>query len=354
MTVLRTCDVLVIGAGPAGSSAAGSAAEAGAKVILLEARERVGIPVRCAEYVPAQVFQGRALPREVISQPVDRMRTHMPDGEVLETPGKGFLIHRDLFDQHLAEGAVRKGVEIVRGRARQYREGVVLCSTKGDDLEIEARVIVGADGPHSTAGKWIDSRNRDFIHTAQHRMPLLRDLDTTEVYFRRDIPGGYGWVFPKGRVANVGVGVGARFKVRPAAALKSFVAALQQEGIIGNEVIHATGGLIPVGGLVEKLCSGRVLLVGDAAGMAHPITGAGVSNGVLSGRLAGEVAGRVALEGDLEKLNEFEEECRLVLGEPLTRAREKRREMEAHWHSPGKEWLQVLRSSWIAFEEYWR
>jgi len=352
--VLHKCDVLVIGAGPAGATAAKSAAEAGAKTILMEKRKQVGVPVQCAEYVPHQMTQEVKLPEEVIAQRIDCMRTHMPDGEVVETAVRGFMIHRDFFDQHLADEAAKAGAGLLEAEAKEYKGGTVFALTKAGPLEIEAKLVVGADGPHSTAGKWINAQNKEFIQTAQHQMPLVSESKSTEVYFRKDIPVGYGWVFPKGKRANVGVGVNVQFGESPLKALRHFEGYLQQEGVIGNEVIKTIGGAIPVGGLVNRLYFGNVLLVGDAAGMAHPITGAGVSNAVLCGKMAGEIAGRAALEGDLGLLAEYEEECRLLLGHPLTRAWQKRKQIEASWRETEEEWLPAIRLSWIAFEDYWR
>ncbi|MDP6180254.1 MAG: geranylgeranyl reductase family protein, partial [Desulfatiglandales bacterium] len=240
----------MIGAGPAGATAAKSAAEAGAKTILMEKRKQVGVPVQCAEYVPHQMTQEVKLPEEVIAQRIDCMRTHMPDGEVVETAVRGFMIHRDFFDQHLADEAAKAGAGLLEAEAKEYKGGTVFALTKAGPLEIEAKLVVGADGPHSTAGKWINAQNKEFIQTAQHQMPLVSESKSTEVYFRKDIPVGYGWVFPKGKRANVGVGVNVQFGESPLKALRHFEGYLQQEGVIGNEVIKTIGGAIPVGGLV--------------------------------------------------------------------------------------------------------
>ncbi|MEW5768036.1 MAG: geranylgeranyl reductase family protein [bacterium] len=349
------CDVLVIGAGPAGSTAAKFAAKAGAKVILLEKRKHVGRPVQCAEYVPWQITQEVELPTNVLAQRIDAMRTHLPAGEAVETSAKGFIIYRDLFDQALAKAAVDSGAELfLQTRAVGYEEGLVRASQGGQQIQIKARVMVGADGPHSVVGKWMGSPVQKLVHTAQYQMPLCKGLSSTEIYFRRDIPVGYGWVFPKGKAANVGVGVDLQFKVKPSAALRNFVDYLQQEGVVRGEVMNTTGGVIPAGGLVKRLQRGNMILVGDAAGMAHPITGAGVSNAVLGGKIAGEIAGRAALEDDLSILTEYEEECRILLNDPLTRARQKREALESCWKGNNEGLAKALRLSWIAFEEYFK
>lgn len=111
-----------------------------------------------------------------------------------------------------------------------------------------------------------------------------------------------------------------------------------------------TGGVIPVGGLLPNLWKQDMLLVGDAAGMTHPITGAGVLNAVMCGKIAGEVAARAVLKNNLDILSEYDEECQMILGEPLKKASQKRKEMEKHWDD--KDLTETVRSSWIAFEEY--
>lgn len=348
--MLVTCDVLVIGGGPSGSTAARFAARKGIKVILLEKRKELGVPVQCAGYVPWQITQEVELPEAVISQRVYSMRTYISDGEVIKTKANGFIIHRDLFDKALIKEAIKEGTELLLDvKAIGYEDGLV-WTNKG--LKIKARVIIGADGPHSTVGKWIGQSNTDFIHTAQYQMKLSNELSSTEVYFRRDIPGGYGWVFPKGKTANVGCGVCLKFGVKPITALHSFVEYLQGEGIIEPPVLDRTGGAIPVSGLINRLHLNNMLLVGDAGGMAHPITGAGVLNAVLAGKIAGEVAAKAVLKNNLDILTEYEEECRMLLDEPLMKARQKRKAMETHWNDGNKELTKALRSSWIAFEEY--
>ncbi len=346
-----TCDVLIIGAGPAGSSAARASAGMGLQVILLEKRKQVGVPVQCAEYVPWQITQEMELTEDIIAQRIEVMQTYMPDGEIKGTQANGFIIHRDIFDQYLAKKALEAGAKLfLKTKAQALENKVVIAK----NIQIKARVIIGADGPNSIVGRWINSQNTGFVHTAQYQMKLCKSLRSTKVFFHKSIPGGYGWVFPKQDLVNVGVGVSKMFKVKPQEALDKFVHYLIGKGVIKPDILNKTGGAIPVGGLVKKLQCGNVLLVGDAAGMAHPITGAGVSNAVLCGKIAGELAGRAVLQNNLDILAEYEEECRMLLDEPLMRARKKRKTMEAYWSNGNKELAKTLRSSWIAFEEYYQ
>ena len=111
-----TCDVLVIGAGPAGSTAARFAARKGVSVILLERRERVGIPVRCAEYVPLPVSRYVDLNHSgILVQTVRSMETHIPGQSVKETIVPGVMINRDRLDQELADLAVKAGALLKTG-----------------------------------------------------------------------------------------------------------------------------------------------------------------------------------------------------------------------------------------------
>lgn len=344
-----TCDILIIGAGPAGSMAAKFAAKTGASVILLEKRKEVGCPVQCAEYVPWQITQRINLPNNVIAQRIDFMQIYMPDGEVRETQDKGFMIYRHLFDQHLSKGAVLGGAKLfLQAKALDYKDGVVWIRQQKQEWGIKTKVIIGADGPYSTVGKWIGQKTTRFIYGVQYQMRLSCKMSSTKVYFKKDIPGGYGWVFPKGKIANIGLGVDLKFKVNPIQTLNTFVEYLRKEGIIEGEKIGITGGVIPVGGLLPKIRHQNIILVGDAGGMAHPITGAGILNAVLCGKIAGEAAGLAVLEDNLDRLEEYEEECQTILGEALSRAKQKREILISNWNDTDK-LIKAIQKSWIPF-----
>lgn len=347
MNKYLACDVLVIGGGPAGSTSAKAIAKTGIKVILIEKRKQIGIPVQCAEYIPSQIIQEIKIPKTVIAQQIDFMQTHIADMEVVKTPNKGFIIHRHLFDQYLVKEATNIGVKLLLNtKATNYEDGIVYAKQNNYELQIEAKIIIGADGPHSIAGKWIGSINTKFIHTAQYQMRLNNELKSTQIYFHRYIPMGYGWVFPKGKIANVGVGVDLAFRQKPKDALHQFIKYLQKKGIIKADVISATSGVIPVGGLVRRLHYKNIILVGDAAGMTHPITGAGISNAVIWGKIAGEITSQSVLANNLDKLSEYEEECRMLLGSPLMRAVQKRITMETAWNNDD-DLIKIIQPNWI-------
>ena len=119
-------DVLVVGAGPAGTSAAGEAAKQGARVLLVERKRTVGQPVQCAEFIPGLLPQQLEIRRDYIIQSTRGMRTCLPDGEITESLMPGYIIHRGLFDKMLAAEAIGNGADIllqsrVSREKREYR-----------------------------------------------------------------------------------------------------------------------------------------------------------------------------------------------------------------------------------------
>ena len=160
-TLRWSCDVLVVGAGPAGSMAARKAAEKGVSVILLERRDRVGTPVRCAEFAPRVVGRFLSLTENVISQPIDAMETHVADAPEVRMVVNGLMLHRDRFDHALALQAVAAGARLeTRVRAMGVQDRLATAIRGGTEITINARVIVGADGPLSTVGRSIGCTNQ--------------------------------------------------------------------------------------------------------------------------------------------------------------------------------------------------
>jgi digeranylgeranylglycerophospholipid reductase len=346
-----TCDVLVIGAGPAGSIAARFAAQKGVKVILLERRAIVGLPVRCAEYVPLPVSRYVDFKASVIPvQPIRSMQTYVEGELVTEMTATGLMIHRDRLDQKLADLAVEAGAEIKTGvQARGINDGKVTARGKDGPVRISSRIIIGADGPSSQVGRWMGNGPGKYLIAAQIRVPLNRPLDHTRVYFRPDLFGGYGWLFPKGDRANLGVGIDPSLNKGLPEFLTRFKEERVAEGLIENEILGRGGGLVPVGGLT-RVWRNNMILAGDAAGTCHPITGAGVGNALISGEMAGVAAAEGVRRGNLQPLQNYEQELVEHLGHSLTHAARKRKEMIAQWNNG--HFSENIRHNWIAFKEY--
>lgn len=345
------CDILIIGAGPAGSSAGIEAARQGLKVVLVDKRTTIGSPVQCAEFIPKLLLQEITVSASAIAQEITAMKTFLPDGSVHEHPAPGFILNRSIFDKELALQAAAAGALVLaNARCAAIRKEKVLVVQNYEDIEISARLIIGADGPRSIVGTWIGQCNQDLVFAAQYELPLLEKSDCTEVYFSPDYFGGYGWVFPKGISANVGVAI----KYDPKTCnsvyrlLDDFTDRLCRDGRVAREPVSTTAGLIPVGGPL-KAFSENMMLAGDAAGHAHPISGAGIMYAVVGGRICGRVAAQAVKESDFGRVNDYEREWQRIYGSEFQRAVRARAQLEAEWPNLDR----VIRKCWVAFKEYY-
>lgn len=346
------CDILIIGAGPAGSSAAIAAAKKGMDVLVVEQKAEIGVPVQCAEYIPAPLVGQLNLGTGFVVQKVSKMRTILPDGSTSDMAAPGFMIHREFFDQTLARQARNMGAKFVLSAkaVKRTEEGdVVIKKGTGITVHIAPRVIVGADGPRSKTALWCGVSEGDLLPAAQYNMRLCSPMNHTEVHLSPDFYGGYGWLFPKGETANVGLGMkrqNARSH-RLHTLLSAFVEKLKKEGKISGEPLSSTAGWIPAKPL-KKAVYGNILLAGDAARHTHPITGAGIFTAVSCGSMAGSWAAKAIKTNNLEILKGYDDEWRDLLGDTLNRAHKKRQMMEREWDR----FHQIIKSCWIGFREY--
>ena len=345
-------DVVVVGLGPAGARAAAAAAEAGARVIALDRRQAAGLPVQCAEFVPALIGIEAQAMAAAVRQRIVAMATYVEDDAAdLTAPFPGHMLDRARFDAALVERARAAGAQCRFGASvrRIDASGVTLA----DGSRIVSPVVVGADGPRSRVGRAIGQANRELVETRQVSVALHVPHDATDIFLSPAIPGGYAWLFPKAGIANLGAGIDPAHRH----ALKRIVDGLHDrlvaQGRVGREVLARTGGAIPVGGM--RVPCGRLgplhaLLAGDAAGLANPVTGAGIAAAVYSGGLAGAAAAALA-GGDATAGDAYAEELEAVLGASLERALTRRRERAtALRDAPRKA---ALRRGWIAYPDYW-
>jgi flavin-dependent dehydrogenase len=308
------------------------------------------------------------------------MRTFLNGRMIQETTSPGYTIRRELLDQALADAARNAGAAIwLSSRAVSKDGDEVLIRRDGGSqskhhelpvitlpdnspnppfrkggqggflIKLKPIVIIGADGPHSKVGKWIGSANSNLIPAVQVRVLLTRPMEFTEIFFETGIYGGYGWLFPKGDEANVGLGMKHRGGVDRGMGRKldEFLSLLVKQGKIKGKPLGLTAGWIPAEA-PRTITRENILLAGDAAGHTHPITGAGVLQAVIGGRMAGKWASRVVEAGDMSLLAEYESEWSDLFGETLERGFQRRRLLEHEW----SRLEEIIKYSWVTFREY--
>ncbi len=350
---MLTCDILVVGAGPAGSSAALEAAKSGADVLLIEKKKNIGVPVQCAEYIPKLLLNKIKISRKSLVQDIYGLNTYLLNDECIESRLPGYMLNRSVFDKELALCAEDAGATVyINTTCISNNKERTLLNKDGRKTDVVSKMIIGCDGPKSTVGTWINTVNEEFVVGMQYSVPLVDSLDFTEVYFDHDFFGGYGWLFPKDNSANVGVGVKytSDYKTNKSLGvlLKKFVKTLEKDGKIKNKPTSITSGLIPVGGPLQTVKE-NILLVGDAAGQTHPITGSGISQAVICGKIAGRIAASAVRKEKIELLDEYEKEWRNMFGDELDRARKKRRFLEENWDKLDM----IIKKCWTTFREYY-
>lgn len=346
-------DVLIVGLGPGGGAAAAAAARAGLNVIAIDKKAVIGEPVQCAEFVPLPL-SAHAHASDVLIQAVTAMTTHLPSGAVQQSQFPGLMVDRAAFDRALVGRAQAAGAGIMsrtRLAALEPAQDRATLADADHRYDVRYRVLIAADGPHSTVAALADLPALRVVQTRQYTVPLRQALTGTAIWLSDEYPGGYAWLFPKGATANLGLGTDKRLAPDMKAPLERLHARLVAAGIVGREVLSRTGGAIPVGGMRDALVQDNILFVGDAAGLTHPITGAGIAPAVISGERAGQAAADF-LRGDPRALAGYDVDLRDQFDDSLSRAVARRQELARAWRTPAAGEDATMRRGWIAFPEY--
>ncbi len=348
-------DVVVVGAGPAGSTVAEVTSSEGLDVIVLEKEPEIGRSP-CAGYVSCMDFPD--IKNRVIQSKINRMRTYFPSGKYSDFPINGFNVDRARFDRELASDAARCGARYyLNSRVIDLiqREGFCGVRTR-DGREIEAKVIVGADGVSSTISRLLEFRD-EVVNAVQYDVSGCKvDPQINEIYFDVDYaPGCYVWIFPTGRdSARVGLAVRSHLADRRAVDyLNNFIDKhpTASKKFRGSSRRGLIAGAIPVGGLHREVCRENILLVGDAAGMADPVTGAGISYATCAGRIAARVIVKAIKEDDISLLKRYERGVRRVMDKHYERSLSKRKLLDSLTDNKSLE--ENLREVWVTFRDYW-
>lgn len=321
---IKEVDVLIIGAGPAGSIAAREASKNGVETLIIDKKSEIGTPKRCGEGILDGVLERVGIKEDErwIARHIDGARLVAPDNtsawftsENLETPATGIILERKVFDKHVTMDAIRCGATVMLKteavgitRVDDYLL-VDIESFNSEYTQVKAKVVIGADGPEGRVGNWLGLNTKvalsEMESGIQYEMTNLNleKSDTIEFYFGSVAPGGYAWIFPKGYdTANVGIDVSSVKAEKSALKyLNDFVAGNSQTK--DGEIVEINAGGNPLCGVFDEIISDNLMLVGDAAGCVSPITGGGIDTALESGMIAGRVAAKAVKENDFSKSN---------------------------------------------------
>ncbi len=295
-------DVVVVGAGPAGSAAARACAEEGLATLCIEEHGTIGYPVQCAGLLSASAFAECGVSERSILNEVSgaRMVSDL-GGELLfdARATKAYVVDRCLLDREMAERAANAGAEFLLKTSVSGISGSSL-QTRGvrGREEIPFRLVIAADGPRSSVARMLGLRRAEvYLAGVQAEVPYALDPRYVELHPNAS-PDFFGWVIPvSGTRARVGLCAREHAKDH----FDRFIARF------GGNSLHLVSGVIPLG-IMPQTYGHRALFVGDAAGFAKPTSGGGVYTGIRSAKHAAATAAACLARGafDDESLRDYE------------------------------------------------
>jgi len=312
--VVIECDVLVVGAGPAGSSAARAAAEAGANTIFIDKKKEIGIPVQCAEAIGEYLipYLPFSIPEEQLIWEIDGM-SFWAEGIAIERSGgfwSGYAINREKFDKWLANNALGAGAklhletELINLEfSEKYYITKAIVRTGVGVREIKPKVVIAADGVHSKVLNKLGFTNlKDkYGKVLSFEMNNLNLYKPTyeQLYIGDFAPGAYAYIFPLSKT-RANVGVASLFptkKLEKCYAEFLEIPEVKKQLRNGNKVLEKSGWA-PIRYLTDKWVYGNVLLVGDAANQNFKPFVEGILPAIICGDIAGKNAYKFINGGD--------------------------------------------------------
>ncbi len=303
-------DLVVVGGSFAGLACARTAALRGLSVAVIDAKPEPGARVRTTGIVVKEAFDGFDMPQQLMRK-VRGVRLYAPKGASVDLSAPGYFFQATDTGEllrWLAGEAKMAGATLIYGckfdGASEDKDGLTLTGSG-----IRARYLIGADGARSRVAEFFAlGRNRRFLAGLEIECEPIQALDPRFLHCFADselAPGYIGWAVPGCGVTQIGVAATKGVKPDLAALLARLEALWGGEAI---RIVERRSGLIPTGGPVRLLGRGRVLLIGDAAGLVSPVTGGGIHTALQFGRRAAQLAGDWLCDRGPHPLGVFERE----------------------------------------------
>ena len=315
MSTLETFDVVVVGGGPTGATAASDLAKKGRKVLLLD---RMGRIKPCGGAIPPRLIKDFEIPDELLVAKANCARMIAPSDKAVDMHIEGGfvgMVDRDKFDEFLRVRAANDGAERRTGifeKLSRDEDGVSVVqyvvrggkqSVPDTTVSVRARAVIGADGAKSGVGRQAIPGAKEVEYVfAYHEIvkvpenpPADFDGSRCDVFYQGALsPDFYGWIFPHGNTMSIGTGTADK-----GFSLRSAVTALKkQTGLENAEMLRHEGAPLPMKPL-KKWDNGRdVVLAGDAAGVVAPASGEGIYYGMYGGRVAAEAVEELLVTGN--------------------------------------------------------
>ncbi|WP_321420560.1 NAD(P)/FAD-dependent oxidoreductase [uncultured Methanomethylovorans sp.] len=323
-------DVIVVGGGPVGSTAARYAAQEGVKVLLVEEHAFIGSPVGCTGLLSTRTVKECDLKpsEDFVLNSVKGAYVHPPSERSLPIDGgktKAYVVSRKMFDRTLFRMATDTGVDVMlRTRAigieRNNKLQTLTVLENGNLRNIQSKVIIAADGVRSNMAKMAGlGRVQRILPGIQIEAPYRSEnTDFVELFVGSRVPGFFAWTVPiDENISRIGLATDSINGPKPYECLQWL---LQHHPHInsryaGGQTDMVVGG-IPIGPLQKTYADG-IMIVGDAAGQTKPTSGGGIYTGALCAKIAAKVA--VSLEDDASagSLQQYEKQWKAAIGREL-------------------------------------
>jgi geranylgeranyl reductase family protein len=291
--MMEKYDIVIIGAGPAGASAAKILEEKGHKYLIVD-KEVFPRNKPCAGVLSPKIKTVIKIPEELHERPLEGYRIFSPSNTMVESifPQQGSIVERDVFDAFLVKSLRKQPTHI---KVKSISDKGNCVEIKSDNWRCETSCVIGADGVNSIVKNYYNIPSKSIAKSAQYIVALPKEaIDNRvgnwfEVYYT--LQYGYGWISPMNDCLKIGVGiVSDHLKGSIWQILDKFMThPTVNEKIKGSKIIRKEAHTIPMSGPLDRLTGNRAILVGDAGGFVYPGTGEGIYYAIKTGRIAAQV-----------------------------------------------------------------